>query len=224
MNRTLDRPADDNKSSFASQATDHRPVILVQVPKLQAPVTKVYIQQPQKEHALADFATYAPAVPGVVVALLGLFASHKLSQWRDRDKAVIDLAVDLKETAEDAAGIAVDAWLDANPSTRLIKVHNAKQKIQALGIGATNLALRSEQHGRRKFNELSWRQRFEKRSFFTKRRVHVIKEVSAFRRAADADPFEDPTRGADSSRIPKITKALGNLTSMIDRSLTEYDS
>lgn len=222
MNRASDKLSEGPKVLAPSPIADNRPVIIVRVPKTQLPAPNVYIQQPQKDHALADLTTYAPAIPGVVVALLGLFASHKLSQWRDRDKAVIDLANDLKQTAEDAAAIAVDAWLDSNPGTRLIKVHNAKHKIQALGIGATNLALRSEQHGRLVFNDLNWKERLGKRSFFARRRVHVLKEVSSFRRAADADPFEDPTRGADSSRITKITKSLGNLTSKIDRSLTEY--
>jgi hypothetical protein len=152
-----------------------------------------------------DLSVYAPAAPGVIVALAGLYIAHHLTRSRERAKAIGDVCEKLKELTDSAVQSAVDAWEAPPGADRLAKVRTAKRLIQKVGTSATALRNRSGRRGK-------WNSRFCKQS-----EIDILQLVSDLRRAATADPFEDPERDADSSRSNNILSAGTIIQTAIDR-------
>jgi hypothetical protein len=183
------------------------------------PPVNVRIQLPEKKNALADPSTYAPAAPGLLVALFGLWAAHALAQRRDRKKAIYDLCETLKKLADEASAAAVLAWLENDSALRVSSIASTKRLLQSTGITATTLKRRTlaRQTWARPRKFSIWPLRvFERRS------IDLIREVAALRSVTMSDPFEDPNRNSDGSRVDRINAAVSMLYASVDRALFDY--
>ncbi|UYO51671.1 hypothetical protein [Rhodopseudomonas palustris] len=143
---------------------------------------------------LTDPLVYAPAIPGVLVALVGLLVAHWLSGHRDRRKELSDLCSDLKKVAEEAASLAMKAWELGPGNDRLEAIRDTKRKLSILGTAATHLSKRTP--GRKS--------------------IDLNSEVARLRKAATNDPFEDPQRHACSEQTGAIMLALADILSQTD--------
>lgn len=154
---------------------------------------------------LWDPAIYAPALPGVALAAVGLWIAHEFSAVRDRRKELRDLCDDLDSALKDATQAAADAWTKEAGAERKRAVKEAKRQIQILGIKATNL------------NRLSRRKLW----FRTERRIDLIKEVATFRDIATGDPFDDLNREPSSQQGDLVYSEAARLQSEIGRQFAE---
>lgn len=154
-----------------------------------------------------DFGIYAPAIPGLIVALLGLWIAHRLSVRRDRRKEILELCDAVKTAVGEAEQACALAWLAPQGPERLAAIHQAKSKIQMLGIMATDLHRRT---ARGLFAALY--------CLFGDcvMSVTVIEEIARFRDLATSDPFEDPVRLSDNSRIEDIAAAAAEIHARVN--------
>jgi hypothetical protein len=153
---------------------------------------------------------YAPALPGVLVALFGLYVGHVLARSRDRRKEISDLCDSLKAVCDDAADAAVEAWLLESGPDRDLKIQQTKRKLQSVGIAATTLKRRAESTPWRLMRLLGQ----------PTRTIDVLSNVAHLRRTATSDPFEDPSRKSDAGRAGAVTSAAAGLESAIDYGFT----
>lgn len=161
------------------------------------------IEPPQK--GWFDASIYAPTLPGIFVALAGLWVSHLLAAKRDRRKEVLDLCNSVKELLEEATKSAIEGWITDDLPKRRIAIIDTKSKIQALGIAVTTLNKRS-------VGRFVLIKRFlEKRNS-----IDAIKLVADFRRTATGDPFEVPDRPASEGKIGNITSRRAAILVEID--------
>jgi hypothetical protein len=177
------------------------------------------VQAPDKKNSLYDAGVYLPALPGMLVALFGLWAAHALAQRRDRKKAIADLCEALKKITAEASAAAIDAWIEPDPKKRASGVASTKRLLQSAGITATTLKRRT--HARWSWGIAASLSLFPLR-ILERRSINLIRSVSALRQAAMADPFEDPSRGADMSRADAINAAVSSLIASTDRALFDY--
>lgn len=184
-----------------------------------APPVNVQVNVPEKTKSLLDPGVYAPAIPGIIVALFGLWAAHFLAQRRDRKKAISDLCESLKKIVADASSVAVDAWLEPRAEQRASGIASTKRLLQSVGITATTLKRRTEA---RRTWAIASRKRLWPLKLVERRSINLIGDVAKFRRQAMSDPFEDPNRAADSSRSDAINAAASALIANADRALFEY--
>lgn len=154
-----------------------------------------------------DPALYAPAIPGVIVALLGVWLVHRLTLQRDRRKEIVELCNATKDAAATAEAACIAGWLSTVGDERTAAILEAKGKLQALGIAATHLQHRTCQGAIRAI-----------RSVFSgmDMSINVINEVAALRSVATDDPFEDAQRPPDASKGFSISTAAGALTDKIN--------
>lgn len=186
------------------------------------PDVKVYVQLPDKRNALFEVGTYAPALPGLLVALFGLWAAHELAQRRDRKKAVYELCETLKSVAEKAASIATEAWLEGDNDKRVSAVASSKRILQSAGVTATTLKRRTLKRRSFAWVECSLRERIKSRKLVERKHIDVTRDVYLLRREATEDPFEDPTRASYPQKADSIAAILGTLCSNTDRALIDY--
>lgn len=156
--------------------------------------TTIIIRVGDQTRGIWDPAMYAPALPGVLVALATLLIGHLLSSYREKTKRFGELCAALKAAADEAAMSAMAAWRCTAGAERLAAIHDTKRKLQSLGIAATTLANATRRGGS----------------------IDLIHEVANLRRAATADPFEDPCRPSDDSQTGAIMAALSAITFKID--------
>lgn len=149
----------------------------------------IQLEMPRKD--LLDFSIYAPTIPGVLVALVGLIIAHQLSLARDRRKELRDLCTELKKLADDAATSAMATWQMPKSDDRQKAVNETKRMLQAVGIAATHLNRRQKS-------------------------IDLASQVYELRRAATTDPFEDPDREAAAHQIGPIMAVLAELIHSIE--------
>ena len=184
-----------------------------------APSVNVQVHVPEKKSSLLDAAVYAPALPGIMVALFGLWAAHELAQRRDRKKAIGDLCESLKKIVIDASTVAIEVWLEPKASKRASGIASTKRLLQSAGITATTLKRRTE--ARRTWARAS-PMRLYPFKIFGRRSIDLVRPVYNLRQAVMADPFEDPNRGADAAQANTVNSAVSSLFAMIDRDLFDY--
>lgn len=155
---------------------------------------------------------YAPAVPGIIVALIGLWISHALTRRRERRKEILELCDFVKGKAEAAVDASTEAWLNAPGEHRLHKVEAAKHRIQSLGISVTNLKNRS-----RKGYWHSIVCLFKERPLA----INVSSNVASLRRIVTDDPFEDPNRAPDKARATLVSVVATELIARVDEQFAE---
>jgi len=168
----------------------------------------VQLEWSSQRPAWTDPLVYAPALPGVLVALAGLWLAHRLTLAREQRKALLELCDDVKARADEAAAAASEAWIYEPSPNRIVKVKEAKLLLQRAGIAATHLK-RKTVH----------------RSFGVRRYgippVDVVGEIAELRRVSTADPFEDPHRAADAGKPEIISITASSIHDRIDRALED---
>lgn len=159
-------------------------------------------------HEWTDPGLYAPAIPGVIVALLGLWIAHWLTTRRDRRKEVLELCENVKAAALEAENACAAAWLSEIGPDRAKFVHDAKSKLQNLGIMATDLNRRTSR-GLLAAILCS--------VFDRVMGINVINEMARFRDIATSDPFEEPTRPPNNSdKINDIRAAVTEILARVN--------
>jgi hypothetical protein len=155
---------------------------------------------------------YAPAIPGVIVALLGLWIAHWLTARRDRRKEVLELCENVKAAVLEAETAGIGAWLSAPGADRTKTVREAKSKLQNLGIMATDLNRRTSTGvvgvvcGFLFDRILS---------------INVVREVARLRDAVTDDPFEEPDRPLSEEQINDIRAAANEIVGRINLQFNE---
>ncbi|MBY0383256.1 MAG: hypothetical protein K2W78_15210 [Xanthobacteraceae bacterium] len=160
--------------------------------------TVIQVQLVPAKPGVLDPQLYAPAIPGVIVALLGLWIAHCFSARRDFRKEVADCCSDLKGLVDEAFTAASKAWVADPGSDRIAAINETKHKIQVLGIASTTLSRK------------------------TKGSVDLSSEITKFRRACTSDPFEDPTRIAENVVPADMLTAMIDLYARADHKLIDY--
>jgi hypothetical protein len=155
----------------------------------------------------ADPSIYAPALPGVIVAILGLWIAHRLSMRRERRSEVLRLCDAVKGAAADTVAICTKAWMAAPGDERNGLIQEAKSRLQTLGSMATNLRRRSGVGTLRTVKSLFVDGPIS---------IDVLGEIAAMRDLATGDPFEDPTRDSDASRVNDMRAKIANIDASID--------
>lgn len=155
----------------------------------------------------SDPIVYAPALPGVLVALVGLWVAHRLTVARESRKALLELCEDLKKRVDEAATAANEAWLCAAGPDRDVKVKETKWLLQRAGNAATNLKRKTAL------------------GIFGRKRhgvplIDVVAEIAELRRVATADPFEDTSRPANADKTETVIATAGLIYDRIDQLLT----
>lgn len=179
------------------------PVVINIAPSSQPQALTIHLEQ--RPPSWTDVAIYAPTIPGLVVALFGLWIAHRFAAMRDRRKEILEL----KEATKDALSLAEEAcvkvWLEP-PSAALIL--DAKSKLQILGTSATDLKRRTKQawwrHVTHLFNNCLIA-------------VDVIIDVAKLRNVVTEDPFDDLNHASDQGRATEITAACSELRARIDQ-------
>lgn len=212
-------PMAQTAKALQPEETTKVPAPMIERVIVSAPPVNVQVHVPEKKNSLLDAGMYAPALPGIIVALFGLWAAHELAQRRDRKKAISDLSEALKKIASEASSAAIDAWLEPKAANRAAGIAATKRLLQSAGITATTLK-------RRTLARQTWawatRKRLWPLHLFERRSIDLLQEVSDFRKVAMADPFEDPKRGADATRADAINAAMSALVAKADRALFDY--
>lgn len=160
-----------------------------------------------------------PAVPGVLVAIAGLYIAHWFSAKRDRRKEVADLCKSIKELADSAAESAVQSWNASTAKERVAAIAPTRRRFQSVGIAVTDLRVRTARisHLATLWRLLQRGKRPVANEFFIRTSIDAGQELVAFRKAAMQDPFDDVTRPANPTVVLEIESRLASFQSAIDR-------
>ncbi|MGA0563657.1 hypothetical protein ACO2RV_14530 [Ancylobacter sp. VNQ12] len=152
----------------------------------------------EKPTYLLNPSLYAPAIPGIAVAIIGLFVAHYLSRVRDRRKEVRDICDKLKDQAEKCVDVSALAWSELDGTKRASLVAETKRRLQILGTTASHIR-QSTRTGC--FNPMRfWSSELDIR--------HLIVRL---RQACTKDPFDDPSRLPAAVPWDALEKALSDL-------------
>lgn len=168
---------------------------------------------PAPEEPGFTLSDWIPAAPSVAVALFAIWAVHKLTRVREREKSVFELYRSLGEHAAATATAAAAAWATPNGPERRRAVAETKWRLQQLG----GLAERLRALSRRKRKGRWW--------FPWPRKVTEISlraEMFALRRDLTSDPFEEPDRKADKDQAETIEQAMGTFLTAADQHLADW--
>jgi hypothetical protein len=158
------------------------------------PVLEVVQVKDQRD--LSDPSLYAPALPGLIVAILGLWVAHWLTIRRERRKDLFALCDALEKLVEEAVAASNLAWTSPAGQARIEAVHDTRWKTQKVGAAATRL-LRQTQ------GPLS-------------DGIDMITHAAHFRDVLTEDPFMDPGRAADPSRVAGNHGALSSFMAQLN--------
>lgn len=164
-----------------------------------------------KKHLGFDLATLVPALPGAIVALFGIWAVHRLTKSREREKSVFELyrtATDHVSALTTAASLA---WTTRSGPERRKAIAETKRRLQQVGAVVERLRMLS---GRSKFH-WGWWPRIDVT-------INLRPTMPDLRRALTDDPFEDPTRRADREALVAIELATGDFLAELDRQLFRW--
>ncbi|MCC8954315.1 hypothetical protein H8B02_12870 [Bradyrhizobium sp. Pear77] len=156
------------------------------------------IQLEQRPPSWTDFAIYAPTVPGLVVAVLGLWVAHRFAVARDRRKEIADLKEFTKDALTAAQEACVAAWMASPEESWLEKLMTAKGKLQELGIAATDLRRRTKQ---------GWITDIQHVFIECPLAVDIIHDIARLSNLATNDPFDDPQRQADNAKAEEFPRS-----------------
>ncbi|MHC1949622.1 hypothetical protein IF803_35380 [Bradyrhizobium sp. UFLA06-06] len=165
------------------------------------------IQLEQRPPSWTDFAIYAPTVPGLMVAILGLWVAHRFAVARDRRKEIVDLKEFAKDALTAAQEACVAAWIASPDETRVEKVMAAKGKLQELGIAATDLRRRTKQ---------GWITDIRHVFIDCPLAINIVHDIARLRNLVTNDPFDDPQRQADNAKAEEISAVASEIRSRID--------
>src|SRR3546814_5502460 len=70
---------------------------------------------------------------GPVVALIAIYAVHRLTQLRDKEKAVFELHKTIGESVGNTKTVILTAWEDPDATKRQAAIEQTKWRLQQLG-------------------------------------------------------------------------------------------
>jgi len=158
-----------------------------------------------------DVSVYAPTFPGLAVAILGLWIAHRFTVARDRRKEILELCEDTKAALIEAESACTKAWLSSQ-AERAASVAEAKSKLQALGITATDLRRRTGKGVLRRLKYLV---------VDCLMAVDVVNDVGGLRDIATNDPFDSTTRQPDGARIADISAKVSEIQAKVNMQVHE---
>ncbi|MCA1510250.1 hypothetical protein [Bradyrhizobium sp. NBAIM01] len=167
----------------------------------------IAVQLEPRPTAWTDLALYAPTLPGVVVAVLGLWVAHRFAQIRDRRKEVLELKELAKSSLVEATEACTAAWLDAADDDRPAKLMAAKRKLQTFGITATDLKRKTKQGVATHLRHLF---------FDCPLAIDIVNDVGRLRNLATNDPFDDLEREPDRDKAEDISALTTEILARID--------
>ena len=141
-----------------------------------------------------------PAVPGVLATLIAVWAVHKLTRSREREKAVYDLYKIADEVVVPLKEAAILAWSLPKGPERRRAVAETKWRLQQLGGTAERLRKMSRRR--------TW--------WLREVSIALTTEMKELRETLTGDPFEDPGRRADKSKSEQVEQAIGAFISTLD--------
>ena len=162
-----------------------------------------------KDDSLLD--DWKPAIPSVLAAMVSVWAVHKLTKGREREKAVYELYKTTSDHVASAKTAAILAWGVRRGTERQRAVAETKWRIQQVGSTVNRLRLLS----RRRRWRLKWR-------CYPCEEINMETSMIAFRRALTQDPFEDPSRNGTSTLKEEIERAAGELLTSLDASFARW--
>lgn len=131
------------------------------------------------------YQAWIPSAPTVIASLLAVYAVHRLTKYRDREKLLDEFHSKIEKAAEEVSESAFLGWSLAKGPERRKQVAMTKSRLQKLASLINRLEL------------ISSRRRF-RRTFgwpcIVNVQIKLGSEMISFRQAITADPFEDPNR------------------------------
>jgi hypothetical protein len=153
---------------------------------------------------LGGFLTLA----GPVVALFAIYAVHRLTQIRDREKSVYDLHSDIADAASALATTVMTAWEEKGDAKRNAAIAQAKWRLQQLGGLVERLRKRSKR--------LKWRWGWPACGYGT---ISLTDDMGLLRDTITDDPFEDFSRGPVKDKNEEVEQAIGTFLLALDEAL-----
>jgi hypothetical protein len=145
-----------------------------------------------------------PATPGVLATLFAIWAVHKLTRGREREKAVFDLYKAISDSLEPLKQATHRAWTTRAGPERRAAVAEAKWRLQQLGGSAERL------------RKLSKRKRWLTLPPGRDVTVVLTSAMKDLRDNLTADPFEDPSRKIDRGRSEAVEQYVGEFLLKLD--------
>lgn len=108
------------------------------------------------------------------------------------------MCAELKDLADATGAVSNSAWAEIDPAQRAHKIRETKRQLQRLGIASTFLSNK------------------------TRGKINVVSEAARLRSAATDDPFEDPSRGADSTHEGVINSAVAAIMVALDQGCNRH--
>jgi len=152
------------------------------------------------------------ALPTVLVGLFSIWAVHRLTKGREREKSVFEAYKLLGEHLSAAKDAAIGGWGAAkNSAERARAIAETKWRLQQVGAAANRVSILSASY--------TWRLAFPPRRA---RKIDLTQEMVALRRGITIDPFEDPTRNADKSKAADVERAVGEFLTRLDLAFSDW--
>jgi len=145
---------------------------------------------------------------GPAVAIAAVFAVHRLTQIRDKEKAVFDLHKAIGESTGSIKSVIMTAWEDESSEKRVAAIQQAKWRLQQIGGLVERL------------RRMSLRRRLRLAIFFCPiTMIKLTEEMGVLRDQITVDPFDDPTRGPVQGKSEDVEQAIGSFLQSLDEAL-----
>jgi hypothetical protein len=147
----------------------------------------------------------------IVSVIVSAVMVHLLTQSREREKAVSDLAAVLEKKVDDAVEAAAKAWTEPPGEGRQSALIETRWRVQVVGTTVESLRVRSLLAR----SSIRW--------MGPKTCVVLQSEMIKFRQALTGeDLFEDPSRAADLHKISVLERARGEFLLSVHNGLLRW--
>ena len=137
------------------------------------------------------YKAWIPTAPTVIFSLVAVYAVHRLTKLRDREKLIDEFHTKIESTADSVVDAAYMAWSLPKGDKRKLQIALVKSRMQKLGSLVNRLELISV---RRRFR---WAIRWPVVPDVT---IKMGQEMLTLRQEITSDPFEEPERNADTAK------------------------
>jgi hypothetical protein len=166
---------------------------------------------PYRSESLWSFGTFDFST--LAIALFTLWAVHRLTRTREREKYVFDLCKTIEGCAKEVSDAAFDAWADAPSAERLRSVALVRSQLQMLGALLNRLEILTN----------GWRMRWTfEGPGAVNAKIALGHNLVKLRRALTDDPFDDPERLPDHSRAVACTADVSLFILELDLALRNW--
>lgn len=135
---------------------------------------------------------------------MAVWAVHRLTRNREREKAVFDLYKMIGESIGPLKEAAVRGWTSRAGPDRRTAVAETKWRLQQLGGSVERLRKLSKRR-----RAISWPP-------FQDVSIRLTNAMKDLRDIITQDPFEDPTRKANRAQSEEVERAIGSFLSTLD--------